>query len=351
MDEKEKISYLREELSKHNYNYYVKNSPVISDQEFDSLMAELMALEKKHPEMFDPDSPTQRVGSDVSHEFVQVAHQYPMLSLGNTYNRNDVAAFYDRITEGLGHDDFEICCEQKFDGLSISLLYENGRFTRAVTRGDGTVGDDVTENVRTIRSIPLSLQPNTGYPDRFEIRGEVLMPWKSFDVLNKERELREEPLFANPRNAASGTLKSKNSRVVAKRKLDAYLYYLLGENIPTDSHYDNMQLAAEWGFKISKHMHLAHSLQDIFEYIDYWDVHRKDLPIATDGIVLKVNSLRQQRQLGFTAKNPKWAIAYKFKAEREKTELLDVTFQVGRTGAITPVAIICLLYTSDAADD
>ena len=338
MDEKERILTLREELHRHNHNYYVNNAPEISDQAFDEMMHELQNLEARHPEMADENSPTMRVGSDLNHEFTQITHVYPMLSLGNTYNRDDVRAFYQRVQEGLDGQPFEICCELKFDGLSISLTYENGQLLHAVTRGDGERGDDVTDNIRTIRTIPLRLPASTDYPDKFEIRGEVLMPWSSFEDLNREREAREEPLFANPRNAASGTLKSKNSAVVAKRKLDAYLYYLLGENIPQESHYDNMQHAKNWGFKISDAMYVAHSLEDIYNYIDKWDVERKNLPVATDGIVLKVNDIKQQQQLGYTAKSPRWAIAYKFQAERACTRLNEVTYQVGRTGAITPVA-------------
>lgn len=337
MSEQERILSLREELHRHNHNYYVLNAPTISDREFDELMHELQNLEARHPELADPDSPTMRVGSDLSNDFVQVAHRYPMLSLGNTYNRDDVCTFYERVAEGLGGEPFDICCELKFDGLSISLTYEHGRLVRAVTRGDGVRGDDVTANVRTIRSIPLCLTEGN-YPDTFEIRGEVLMPWASFDRLNHERELREEPLFANPRNAASGTLKSKSSAVVAKRGLDAYLYYLLCDKLPTASHYDNLQQAAAWGFKVSRAMTLAHSLDEIYAFIDHWDTARRDLPIATDGIVLKVNSLRQQEALGYTSKTPRWAIAYKFQAERALTRLDAVTFQVGRTGAVTPVA-------------
>lgn len=336
MEINDRIQQLRAELHQHNHRYYVENAPVISDQEFDALMHELIALESKHPELYDPNSPTQRVGSDLQNDFASFAHQYPMLSLGNTYNRDDVRDFYERVQQGLEGQDFEICCELKFDGLSISLIYEDGALVRALTRGDGVRGDDVTANVRTISSIPLRLNGNV--PARFEIRGEILMPWKSFDRLNEERERDGDPLFANPRNAASGTLKSKNSRVVAHRQLDAYLYYLLGEDIPTVSHYDNMQQAQSWGFKISDAMKVAHSLQDIYDYIDYWDEARHALPVATDGIVLKVNSLSQQQQLGYTAKSPRWAIAYKFKAERALTRLNEVTFQVGRTGAVTPVA-------------
>lgn len=338
MEVKEQIERLRKELDRHNYNYYVLNAPEISDQEFDRMMRELQDLEAAHPEFDDPDSPTKRVGSDLNQEFVQVPHRYPMLSLANTYNKQEVADFYERVRTGLEDEPFEICCEMKYDGLSISLTYENGRLTRAVTRGDGVQGDDVTENVKTIRCIPLRLQQGTGYPKEFEIRGEILMPWASFEALNREREEREEPLFANPRNAASGTLKSKNSSVVASRKLDAYLYYLLGDNIPGDGHYENLQKAREWGFKISEGMKKVSSLQGIYDFIDYWDVERKNLPVATDGIVLKVNSLRQQRALGYTAKSPRWAIAYKFQAERARTRLDAVTFQVGRTGAVTPVA-------------
>ena len=336
--DKEEILSLREELHRHNYNYYVLNAPVISDEEFDMKMHRLQDLEQMYPELDDPNSPTRRVGSDLNNEFQTVLHKRPMLSLANTYNRQEVAEFYQRVSEGLHGAPFEICCELKFDGLSISLHYERGRLVRAVTRGDGVQGDDVTENVRTIRTIPLSLPAGGTYPDEFEIRGEVLMPWASFDRLNSEREREGEPLFANPRNAASGTLKSKNSSVVAQRGLDAYLYYLLGEGIPGDSHYANLQAAAAWGFQISVQMRLAHTLEDIYDYIDYWDTERRNLPVATDGIVLKVNSLAQQRALGMTAKSPRWAIAYKFKAEQEETILRQVVFQVGRTGAVTPVA-------------
>lgn len=337
MEPLERITQLREILHKHNYNYYVLNSPEISDQEFDRLLRELQELEKQYPEYDDPNSPTQRVGSDINNEFVQVPHKYPMLSLSNTYNKEEVAEFYERVKTSLNGEPFEICCELKYDGLSISLVYEHGKLVRAVTRGDGVQGDDVTNNVKTIRCIPLQLTEK-GYPESFEIRGEILMPWTSFEELNRERELKEEPLFANPRNAASGTLKSKNSAVVAKRKLDAFLYYLLGEQIPSDGHYENLQEARKWGFKISEGMKKTSSLQDIYDYIDYWDTERKKLPVATDGIVLKVNSLSQQRALGFTAKSPRWAIAYKFQAERACTRLNEVTFQVGRTGAVTPVA-------------
>ena len=338
MNEKEEILSLRDELHRHNYNYYVLNAPVISDQDFDMKMHRLQDLEALHPELADPNSPTQRVGSDLSNDFQTVVHKRPMLSLANTYNRHEVAEFYQRVSEGLHGEPFEICCELKFDGLSISLHYEQGRLVRAVTRGDGVQGDDVTQNVRTIRSVPLALPAGADWPEEFEIRGEVLMPWASFNRLNAERERDGEPLFANPRNAASGTLKSKNSSTVAQRGLDAYLYYLLGDDIPGDSHYANLQAARSWGFQISKHMKLVRSLQDIYDYIDHWDTERKFLPVATDGIVLKVNSLAQQRSLGMTAKSPRWAIAYKFKAEQEETVLRQVVFQVGRTGAVTPVA-------------
>lgn len=337
MDEKQRIQQLRKELHEHNYKYYVLNQPSISDQDFDFMMHELQELESHHPEMADPDSPTQRVGSDISNEFRQVTHKYPMLSLANTYNEQDVEAFYNSVKKGLNGEDFEICCEMKYDGLSISLTYADGRLTQGVTRGDGIHGDDVTANVRTIRSIPLVLKEGD-WPEEFEIRGEILMPWNVFEQLNAEREAAEEPLFANPRNAASGTLKSLNPAVVANRKLDAYLYYLLGDGIGGDGHYENLMRAKNWGFKISEGMRKVKTLQEIYEFIKYWDTERKNLPVATDGIVLKVNSLRQQRALGYTAKSPRWAIAYKFKAERECTRLDEVTYQVGRTGQITPVA-------------
>ncbi|WP_302562363.1 NAD-dependent DNA ligase LigA [Phocaeicola coprocola] len=336
MTDIERIDQLREELHVHNYNYYVLNAPVISDLEFDKLMRELQNLEALHPEYYDPNSPSVRVGSDLNKNFTQVEHKYPMLSLGNTYSQAEVTEFYERVSKSL-NEEFELCCEMKYDGTSISLTYEDGKLVRAVTRGDGVRGDDVTDNVKTIRSIPLVLH-GEGYPKTFEIRGEILMPWNVFEELNRERELREEPLFANPRNAASGTLKSQNSAVVANRKLDAYLYYLLGDNLPHDGHYENLQEAAKWGFKISHISRKARTLQEVFDFINYWDVERKNLPVATDGIVLKVNSLRQQRNLGYTAKSPRWAIAYKFQAERALTKLEKVTYQVGRTGAVTPVA-------------
>ncbi len=336
-DERQRILQLRKELHEHNYKYYVLNQPEISDQEFDFMMKELQELEARHEDMFDPNSPTQRVGSDINQEFTQVTHKYPMLSLANTYSQEEVADFYNSVKKGLNDEDFEICCELKYDGLSISLTYEDGKLVRGVTRGDGVHGDDVTANVKTIRSIPLVLKDGD-WPKEFEIRGEILMPWNVFERLNQEREAAEEPLFANPRNAASGTLKSQNSALVASRNLDAYLYYLLGDELPGDGHYENLEKAREWGFKISEGMRKVKTLQEIYDFIDYWDTERKNLPVATDGIVLKVNSLRQQRALGYTAKNPRWAIAYKFKAERACTRLNEVTFQVGRTGAVTPVA-------------
>lgn len=335
MTAKEKIDSLRAELHRHNYNYYVLNAPEISDKEFDDMMRELQDMEQRYPEYQDDNSPTMRVGSDINKNFLQVVHKYPMLSLGNTYSKGEVTDFYERVKKLL-NEDFEICCELKYDGTSISLTYEDGKLIRAVTRGDGEKGDDVTDNVKTIRTIPLVLHGN--YPRTFEIRGEILMPWMVFEELNREKEAREEPLFANPRNAASGTLKLQNSTIVASRKLDAYLYYLLGEDLPSDGHYEDLQAASEWGFKTSEHTKKVRSLNEIFEYIDYWNTERKNLPVATDGIVLKVNSLRQQRNLGFTAKSPRWAIAYKFQAERALTRLNKVSYQVGRTGAVTPVA-------------
>ena len=342
MDEKERIFQLRRELHEHNYRYYVLNQPTISDQDFDLMMHELQSLEELHPELADANSPTQRVGSDLNQEFRQVEHRYPMLSLANTYNEQDVAVWYESVERGLNGEPFEVCCELKYDGLSISLTYEDGRLIQAVTRGDGVRGDDVTANVKTIRSIPLVLHPSSSAlrlpPSTFEIRGEILMPWKVFERLNAEREAAEEPLFANPRNAASGTLKSQSSALVASRQLDAYLYYLLGDELPAEGHYENLQAAASWGFKISQGMRKVDCLQGIYDFINYWDSERKNLPVATDGIVLKVNSLRQQRSLGYTAKSPRWAIAYKFKAERACTRLESVSYQVGRTGAVTPVA-------------
>ena len=336
MNENERIFELRDMLHRYNNLYYVQNAPVISDIEFDQLMHELAALEDKHPELYDSNSPTQRVGSDLSKGFEQAEHRYPMLSLDNTYSEQEVREFFQRVS-GLLNEPFEICCELKYDGLSISLIYEDGKLVQAVTRGDGVKGDIVTDNVRTIKSVPLVLQKGS-YPRNFEIRGEVLMPWTSFEKLNAEREQQEEPLFANPRNAASGTLKLQNPQEVSRRHLDSYLYYLLGEQLPCDGHYENMMEAAKWGFKVSDHMKKCTTIQEVLDYINYWNTERKNLPVATDGIVLKVNSLRQQRNLGFKAKSPRWAIAYKFQAERQLTRLNSVSYQVGRTGAVTPVA-------------
>ncbi len=333
----ERIAYLSKELEVHNHNYYVLNSPTISDREFDMLMQELQQLEEQFPQYAQPNSPTQRVGSDINHAFEQVAHTYPMLSLGNTYSMEEVEAFYTRVKQGLGNAPFDIVGELKFDGTSISLTYRDGQLVRAVTRGDGTKGDNVTRNTRTIRSIPLVLKGND-YPSFFEIRGEVLMPWSTFEKLNEEREAQGDALFANPRNAAAGTLKLQNPAMVARRGLDAYLYYMLGENLPTDNHYQNLQKAKEWGFKVSDTMRVLHNLDEIKAFIDYWDVERRNLPVATDGIVLKVASIAQQEELGYTAKSPRWAIAYKFQAEEAVTRLNSVSYQVGRTGTITPVA-------------
>jgi DNA ligase (NAD+) len=299
---REQIEQLRNELNSHNYSYYVLNAPTISDFEFDAKLRQLQKLEADYPDYFDPNSPSQRVGSDLNEAFVQVAHSYPMLSLANTYSAGEVTEFYERVRKAL-NDDFEVVCELKYDGTSISLTYENGSLVRAVTRGDGVQGDDVTANVRTIQTIPLKLQGD--YPPKFEIRGEILMPWDVFEALNREREAQEEPLFANPRNAASGTLKLQNSAEVARRKLDAYLYYLLGDKLPMDTHYDNLKKAAEWGFKVSPAMKKCTSLDEVLAYIDYWDKERKNLPVATDGMVLKVNNLLQQKNLGYTAKSPR----------------------------------------------
>ena len=336
MDSKERILELRKVLHEHNHRYYVLNAPVISDFEFDGLMRELQDLEAVNPDMYDPASPSMRVGSDITKEFRQVVHKYPMLSLGNTYSKAEVAEFYDRVKRFL-NEDFEICCELKFDGTSISLTYVDGKLTQAVTRGDGEKGDDVTANVKTIRTVPLVLS-GEGYPKEFEIRGEVLMPWAVFERLNAEREKNGEQLFANPRNAASGTLKLQDSSVVAKRGLDAYLYFMLGEQLPATGHYENLKEAEKWGFKVSSLTCKCNTLEEVFGFIDRMDVERKNLPFATDGIVLKVNSLRQQKNLGYTAKSPRWAIAYKFQAERALTRLNEVTYQVGRTGVVTPVA-------------
>ena len=335
--EKERIEYLRWELHRHNYNYYVANLPEISDTDFDMLMKELEELETAHPEMYDPNSPTQRVGSDLSSGFEQVRHIYPMLSLANTYSIDDVDAWFKRVDEALMGQEVTVVGEMKFDGSGISLIYEHGKLIRAVTRGDGEVGDVVTDNIRTIKSIPLQLQ-GSGWPDFFEIRGEVLLPWAAFDRLNAERAEAGESLFANPRNAAAGTMKLLNPAEVARRGLDAYLYYLLGDNLPYDNHYDNMMAARSWGFKVSDAMTRLHSIKEVDEYISYWDKARKNLPVATDGLVFKVNSLRQQLNLGFTAKSPRWAVAYKFAAERALTRLRFVSFDVGRMGIITPVA-------------
>lgn len=345
MDNTQRIIALRQELHQHNYNYYVAHQPTIADTAYDALMQELMELETKHPELYDPNSPTCRVGSDHDNAFATIAHKRPMLSLSNTYNRGEVEAFYKRVSEGLGGQPFELCCELKFDGLSVSLHYEQGHLAYAVTRGDGSKGDDVTENVRTIRSIPLQLQ-GTDYPEQFEIRGEIFMPNSSFATLNEEREAQGEPQFANPRNAASGTLKSKNSVVVANRRLDAFFYYILSDNLPSTKHHHNVLLAREWGFKVSDATHLAQTLDEVLDFINYWDTARHTLPYATDGIVLKVNDLHQQEELGYTSKSPKWAIAYKFQPDREKTRLESVTYQVGRTGAITPVANMTPVFLS-----
>ena len=336
MSPEKEIQDLRLELNQANYDYYVLSSPTMSDFDYDSKLKRLQELEDTHPELKDDASPTQRVGSDISRNFKQEIHRFPMLSLGNTYTEAEIRDFYERTRKAL-NEPFSLVCELKFDGTSISLTYQNGRMVKALTRGDGEKGDNVTDNVKTIRSIPLILF-GKDYPDDFEIRGEILMPWEVFENLNKEREAQEEPLFANPRNAASGTLKQQNSSVVASRKLDAYLYYLLGENLPCDGHFENLKQAEKWGFRISDATRKCDSIEEVFDFIHYWDTARKDLPVATDGIVLKVNSLLQQKNLGYTAKSPRWAIAYKFQAERASTRLNSVTFQVGRTGAVTPVA-------------
>ena len=338
MTDEEEILALREELHRHNYLYYVLAQPAIGDEEFDRAMHRLESLEALHPEMADANSPTQRVGSDLTAGFTQIEHRYPMLSLANTYNEGDVRAFYERVSSGLEGEAFDVVAEMKYDGLGISLTYVDGRLAYAVTRGDGTRGDDVTANVRTIRSIPLQLIPGSGYPQEFEIRGEILMPWASFRQLNAEREADGEPLFANPRNAAAGTLKLQRSALVAQRTLDAYLYYLPGSWPEGSTHYGLLQQASRWGFKISQGMRLCRNVDEILAFIHDQDAARKELPVATDGIVLKVNALRQQQHLGYTAKCPRWAIAYKYPAERACTPLLSVSYQVGRTGAVTPVA-------------
>ena len=332
----ERIFHLRDELEQHNYNYYVLSSPTISDLEFDIKLRQLQELEAAYPEFSDPNSPTRRIGSDINTTFRQVKHQYPMLSLGNTYSEGELYEFYERTRKAL-NTDFELVCELKYDGSSISLVYENGELVRAVTRGDGEKGDDVTSNVKTIRSIPLKLY-GQDFPEKFEIRGEVLMPWTVFDELNREREVQEEQLFANPRNAASGTLKMQNSAEVAKRKLDGYFYFMLGENLPSDSHFENLQAAKKWGFKVSDAIKRCRNFQEVIDFINFWDTKRRNLGVATDGIVIKVDSLNQQRNLGNTAKSPRWAIAYKFQAEKATTRLNSVSYQVGRTGAVTPVA-------------
>ncbi|MDE7347392.1 MAG: NAD-dependent DNA ligase LigA [Muribaculaceae bacterium] len=337
MSSEERIKELRDELNRHNHNYYVLNAPVIGDMEFDMMMKELEELEQENPHLADPLSPTQRVGSDLTKGFEHVVHERPMLSLANTYTVGEVDEWFDRVRKGLEGESFEITGEMKYDGTSISLTYEGGRLVRAVTRGDGTQGDDVTTNVKTIRSIPLVLQPGD-WPERFEIRGEILMPWKVFDELNREREYNEEPLFANPRNAASGTLKTQDPREVAKRRLDAIFYYLLSDDLPYDTHYANMEAARRWGFKVSGEMKILHTVEEVDGYIEYWDIARKELPVATDGLVFKVNSLRQQLNLGYTAKSPRWAVAFKFNPENACTQLRHVSFETGRMGIVTPVA-------------
>ena len=337
MNTEQRISHLRRELERHNHNYYVLNAPEISDKEYDMMMKELEKLELEHPEYFDPLSPTQRVGSDLSKGFDHVVHTRPMMSLANTYSIEEVDEWFDRVKKALEGENFDVVGELKFDGTSISIIYEKGRMVRAVTRGDGTQGDDVTANVKTIKSIPLVLQPGN-WPEEFEIRGEILMPWKVFEDLNRERAYNEEPLFANPRNAASGTLKTQDSREVARRRLDARFYALLSDHLPYDNHYQNMEAARSWGFKVSPAMKLLHSLEEVDEYIHYWDAHRKELPVATDGLVFKVNSIRQQLNLGYTAKSPRWAVAFKFNPENACTQLRFVTFETGRMGIVTPVA-------------
>ncbi|HPR20714.1 MAG TPA: NAD-dependent DNA ligase LigA [Proteiniphilum sp.] len=333
---RQQIEALRQQLHEHNYNYYVLSQPEISDQEFDRLMAELTFLEAQYPEYADPNSPSVRVGSDTNKSFTQVAHRYPMLSLQNTYSEDEVKEFYNRVKKSL-NEDFEIVCELKYDGTSISLIYEEGKLTRAVTRGDGQKGDDVTANVRTIRNVPLILR-GTEIPPYLEMRGEILMPWSSFDELNRERAAQEEPLFANPRNAASGTLKLQDSRLVASRRLQSFVYYMLGESLPAESHYENMTRARDWGLNVSSAMQRCQTLEEVFDYLRLWDHERRHLPVTTDGVVIKVDSLVQQRNLGYTSKFPRWAIAYKFNPEKAVTTLESVSWQVGRTGAITPVA-------------
>lgn len=334
----QRIIELRKEINEYNHQYYVLNAPTISDKEFDDKLRELQDLEETYPQFFDAYSPTQRVGSDLTQGFKQVKHIRPMISLSNSYSVEEVAEFLTRAENGLQGEKCEIIGEMKFDGTSISLIYEHGRLVRAVTRGDGEHGDDVTSNVLTIKSIPLQLPENGDYPDAFEIRGEILLPWKQFEALNKERAFNEEQLFANPRNAAAGTLKLQNSAEVARRGLDAYFYYMLGDNLPCNTHYDNMQRAKEWGFKVAPVMQILPSIDAVRDFISYWDIERKNLPVATDGLVFKINDLRQQLNLGSTAKSPRWAVAFKFQAERACTPLKFVSFEVGRTGVVTPVA-------------
>lgn len=332
----DRIDFLRAELNRHNYLYYVQATPEIDDYQYDQLMNELMALEKANPDRFDPDSPSQRVGNDITQDFVQVYHKYPMLSLGNTYNRAEIVDFDDRVRKALGHN-VKYICELKYDGASISLTYEHGRLVHAVTRGDGEKGDDVTANVRTIKSVPLKLEPGD-YPDIFEIRGEVLMPHAVFDKLNEERALSGDALFANPRNATAGSLKMQNSAMCAKRQLDCWLYFLFADQLPTNSHRQNMECCRKWGFKVPTYVAECNNIDEILDFINYWDKERYNLPFDIDGIVIKVDSISDQHELGNTAKTPRWAIAYKFKAEQVQTKLLSVSFQVGRTGAVTPVA-------------
>ncbi len=335
MNVKERIEYLRRELHRHNDLYYKNSTPEISDYDYDMMMRELQDLENQYPEFYDISSPSMRVGSDINKAFIQVVHKYPMLSLSNTYTKEEVIDFVTKCRNALNEEVY-LCAELKYDGTSISLTYENGKLTRALTRGDGEKGDDVTSNVRTIKSVPLLLKGD--YPKEFEMRGEILLPWREFDRLNAEREAQEEPLFANPRNAASGTLKLQNSKIVASRKLEAILYYMLGGKLPGDSHFENLRVASSWGFHVGEHTRLCKTVDEVFDFISYWDEERKNLPVATDGIVIKVDSIRQQQELGFTAKSPRWAIAYKFQAERAESILREVTYQVGRTGIVTPVA-------------
>ncbi|MDR2835747.1 MAG: NAD-dependent DNA ligase LigA [Bacteroidales bacterium] len=332
----DKIIFLTEILNQHNYNYYVLNNPAISDFEFDKLLEELSTLEKKYPEFVQNDSPTLRVGNDLSNDFKTTAHEYPMLSLGNTYSKNEVTDFHNRILRETEVEP-EYVCELKFDGASVSVKYKNNLFSQAVTRGDGTQGDDITENVKTIKSIPLSIK-GENIPDNFEIRGEIIMPHKIFNLLNVEKQAKGEQLFANPRNATSGSIKLLNPKDVAKRGLDCYFYYMMGNKKIANNHFDTIKILSKWGFKTSEHSRLCKSLDEVFEFINYWDLERKNLPYDTDGVVIKVNSFELQDLLGFTAKNPRWAIAYKFKAEQVITKLLSIDYQVGRTGAITPVA-------------